>query len=196
MLSKALVFAVIVLFVGAGIIPSISGDNERNIVAYEDFDVGIIPPSTIVNGDTRSTGEDSFSITIVNNGDVSASVELDFELDFLDGFEWEEVDSGSKGPYDLDPDVWIESFFDVYYDFEGEYRATISLDSPMSNENWSDDNPENDKFEVLFSVRLDCEVDKWYVDDDASSGGDGSKSRPFQTINESITNAQPGDRCV
>jgi len=194
LLEKGLVFSVIVLFVGASIIPSISGDNERNIVTYEDFDVGIIPPSTIVNGDIRSTGEDSYSITIVNNGDVPASVELDFKLDLLDGFEWGEVDSGSKGPYDLDPDVWIESFFDVSYDSEGEYRATFSLDSPMGKEDWSDDNPENDKFEVLFSVRLDCEVDKWYVDDDASSGGDGSKSRPFQTINEAITNVQPGDR--
>ena len=152
MLSKALIFTIIVLFMGAGIIPSISGGNERNIVTYEYFDVGIIPPSTIVNGDIRSTGEDSYSITIVNYGDVPASVELDFKLDLLDGFEWEEVDSVSKGPYDLDPDVWIESFFDVFYDVEGEYRATFSLDSPISNEDWSDDNPENDKVEVQFSV--------------------------------------------
>ena len=194
MLSKALVFAVIVLFIGAGIIPSISGGNERNIVTYEYFDVGIIPPSTIVNGDIRSTGEDSYSITIVNYGDVPASVELDFKLDLLDGFEWEEVDSGSKGPYDLDPDVWIESFFDVFYDLEGEYRATFSLDSPMSKGDWSDDNPENDKFEVLFSVRLDCEVDKWYVDDDASPGGDGSIEHPYQSIQTAITSADDGDK--
>jgi hypothetical protein len=193
-IRKSMVFTIIILFIVVSIIPSISGDNEGKIVTYEYFDVGIIPPSTIVNGDIRSTGEDSYSISIVNYGDVSASVELDFELDFLYGFEWDELDIGSNGPYDLDPDLWIESFFDVSYDLEGEYRATFSLDSPLNKSGWSDDNPENDKFEVFFSVRLDCEVDKLYVDDDASSGGDGSKSNPFQTINEAITNAQPGDR--
>ena len=40
----------------------------------------------------------------------------------------------NKNPYDLDPDVWIESFFDVYFDFEGEYRATFSLDTPLNGE--------------------------------------------------------------
>ncbi len=64
---------------------------------------------------------------------------------------WDEIDSQSKGPYDLDPDVWIESFFDVYYDFEGEYRATFSLDTPLRGD-WIDDNPDNDVYQAVFTV--------------------------------------------
>ncbi len=173
---KGMVFAVIVLFVGAGVVPSISGDIERNIVTYEDFDVGIIPPSTIVNGDIRSTGEDSYSITKANNGDVPASVELDFKLDLLDGFEWEEVDSGSKGPYDLDPDAWIESFFDVVYDTEGYYRATFSLDTPLEmlsrftiGNDWFDDNPDNDVYQAVFTVTTNNPPNKPVCSYDSSS---------------------------
>jgi len=84
--------------------------------------------------------------------------ELDFIEFFIDhiliegdGYDWDEIDTSSNGPYDLDPEAYIESFFDVFYDFEGEYRATFSLDSPLRG-NWSDDNPDNDVYQAVFNV--------------------------------------------
>jgi RHS repeat-associated protein len=64
---------------------------------------------------------------------------------------WTEVDSGSNGPYELDPEAWVESFFDVCYDMEGAYRATFSLDTPV-RANWSDDDPGNDVYQAAYTV--------------------------------------------
>jgi parallel beta-helix repeat protein len=160
------------------------------------FDVGVGFPSDILYGQTRYLGEDNFFVSVQNNGDGYASVYLDFLLERYDGNEWDEIDSGGNGPYDLDPDVWIESFFDVSYDSQGAYRATFSLDSPRSETqfDWSDDNPENDVFQVMFFVINPYSSDEWYVDDDAPPGGDGSVENPFQTISEAIINANPRDR--
>ncbi len=84
--------------------------------------------------------------------------EFDFIEFFIDDiliegeeYDWDEIDSQSNGPYDLDPDVWIESFFDVFYDVEGEYRATFSLDTPLRS-SWFDDNPNNDVYQAVFTV--------------------------------------------
>ncbi len=65
--------------------------------------------------------------------------------------EWQEIFAMGGGPYDLDPDVWIESFFDVFFDTEGEYRATFSLDDPLRGD-WSDDYLENDEYQAEFTV--------------------------------------------
>ncbi len=171
-------------------------DQQHKTNSNEFFDVGVGIPTDILNGETRNIGEDNFFVTVQNNGDFSALVDLDFYLERYDDNEWTEVDSGGKGPYDLDPDVWVESFFDVVYDYEGEYRATFSLDSPRFKtlSVWSDDNPENDVYRVVFFVINPLSTHEWYVDDDASSGGDGSKEHPFQTISEAIINADPGDK--
>ncbi|ENO11997.1 hypothetical protein MBGDC06_00432 [Thermoplasmatales archaeon SCGC AB-539-C06] len=123
------------------------------------FDVGVGEPTNITNGDIRILGEDNLFVNVKNNGDMPAFVELDFLLEKLEESEWTEVDSGGKGPYDLDPDVWVESFFDVFYDTEGEYRATFSLDTPLEmlsrftiGNDWFDDNPDNDVYQAVFTV--------------------------------------------
>ena len=68
---------------------------------------------------------------------------------------WQEIFTVGDGPYDLDPDVWIESFFDISYDTEGFYRATFSLDTPSNKSgrgSWSDDYPENDEYHATYTV--------------------------------------------
>ena len=108
--------------------------------------------------------------------------------------DWGEIDSSSNGPYDLDPDVWVESFFDIGLDTEpvGYYRATFSLDTPMDS-GWKDDDPKNDKYEAIFTVKNTSEIKEWYVDPKASPGGDGSKENPFNKISDAIDKANIGD---
>ena len=169
--------------------------NKQELNIMEFFDVGVGFPSDILFGQTRYIGDDHFFVTVQNNGDEPAFVDLDFILERFDGFGWYEIDSGGNGPYDLDPDIWVESFFDISYDLVGEYRATFSLDTPNLNTiySWNDDNPENDIHQVIFFVIDPQTINEWYVDDDASPGGDGSIDNPFQTISEAITIANPGD---
>ena len=170
--------------------------SQNNLLKKDFFDVGVGSPSDILFGQTRYLGEDNFFVSIQNNGDDDVTIYLDFLLERFDVNEWEEIDSGGNGPYDVDPDVWIESFFDVSYDSEGAYRATFSLDSPRSEtqSDWSDDNPENDVFQLIFFVINPSSINEWYVDDDAAPGGDGSEEKPFQTISDALTNANPNDR--
>jgi len=86
-------------------------------------------------------------------GEESDFIEFFIDDILIEGeeYDWGELDTSSNGPYDLDPDVWIESFFDVYYDQEGYYRATFSLDTPI-REDWFDDNPNNDVYQAVFTV--------------------------------------------
>jgi len=98
-------------------------------------------------------GEDDVNFAFRFEGEESDFIEFFIDDILIEGeeYDWGEIDTSSNGPYDLDPDVWIESFFDVYYDFEGEYRATFSLDTPLRG-NWSDDNPDNDVYKAVFTV--------------------------------------------
>ena len=206
-MKKELIVIILgILLIGAGIQVTAKDFNliknnidQKKLNEIEFFDVGVGSPSDILFGQTRYLGEDNFFVSVQNNGDDSASVGLDFILEVYDGNEWDEIDSGGNGPYDIDPEAWVESFFDVFYDSEGAYRATFSLDSPRSEtqSDWSDDNPENDVFQVVFFVISQSSINEWFVDDDASPGGDGSEENPFQTISDAITNANPKDRiCV
>lgn len=158
------------------------------------FDVGVGIPTNVLFGQTRYFGADSLVVSVSNYGDSSAMVDVNFLLERFDNDDWAEVDSGGKGPYDLDPDIWVESFFDVTYDFEGEYRATFSLDSPRYKSDWTDDNPDNDVYQVVFFVIDPTSTPEWYVDDDGSPYGDGSIEDPFQTISEAIDSASPGHK--
>jgi PKD repeat protein len=117
-------------------------------------DIGIID-ANISDGDTRYVGSDTLNATIKNLGTIATSVVINLTLEWWNTTtsSWEEVDSGTNGPYDLDPDIWIESFFDVSYDFEGEYRATFSLDTPLYT-GWTDDNPGNDDYQATITVAL------------------------------------------
>ncbi|MFH1101208.1 MAG: RHS repeat-associated core domain-containing protein [Methanobacteriota archaeon] len=65
---------------------------------------------------------------------------------------WEEIETATDGPFVIDPDTQVESFFDVFFDAEGEYRATFALDEPLRGRGWSDDNPENDIYQAEFTV--------------------------------------------
>jgi hypothetical protein len=112
------------------------------------FDVGIGEPTNIHEGDIFPLGENELFVTLKNSGEIPAYVEVDFLLEFNGEYGWEEIASGVDGPYDLDPDAWIESFFDVFFDLEGEYRATFSLDTPLRKvgSDWHDENPDNDTY--------------------------------------------------
>ena len=103
------------------------GNFQPASILTEESDVGIGEPSNIQNGDSRVYGPQNLMVTATNNGETPTSIEIDFSLDALDGLDWSEVDSGSNGPYDLDPDVWVESFFDIGFFTEslGYYRATL-----------------------------------------------------------------------
>jgi parallel beta-helix repeat protein len=115
-------------------------------------DIGIID-ANISDGDTRYVGPDTLNATIKNLGTIATSVVVNLTLEWWNTTtsSWEEVDSGTNGPYDLDPDVWIESFFDVFYSYAGEYRATFSLDTPLYT-GWTDHNPGNDIYHAIITV--------------------------------------------
>jgi len=68
------------------------------------------------------------------------------------GFGWEELELATNGPYELDPEAWVESFFDVTFLDEGVYRATFTLDEPLRGRGWYDDDPENDQYQTVFTV--------------------------------------------
>jgi len=127
------------------------------LITVEKIDIGIIDAG-IHDGDTRYIGSDTLNVTVKNLGTITTSVMVNLTLEWWNttASDWEEVDSGSMGPYDLDPDVWVESFFDVYYDFEGEYRATFSLDTPLYT-GWNDNDSSNDnhiaEFDILTEIK-------------------------------------------
>jgi parallel beta-helix repeat protein len=187
---RVLVVSIFVL-VSMSLVPIFHAENK---CFDNDVDVGIGQPCSINGGDVFSTGENSFSVTVFNHGDAPSNADFEHSFEKLEGFNWSEVDSGTNGPYELDPEAWVESFFDVCMDVEGEYRATFTLLNPITHEPWIDDNPENDVYQVVFSVRQNAENDI-FVDDDANSGGDGSASAPFSSITEALTKAIPGD-CI
>ena len=155
-------------------------DQQLKTNLKEFFDVGVGIPSNIKYGQNRDLGEDSLFVTVKNYGDLSASVNLDFLLERYDGNDWAEVDSGENGPYDLNPDHWIESFFDVVYEDEGTYRATFSLDTPgfKSFPHWIDDFPDNDVFQIGYWIR--DSPTRWYVDPESSQGEMDQKSILFK----------------
>ena len=160
-----------------------------------DFDVGIVQPYPINGGDVVSTEELRLNLkAYFEIGDKPSQADFQVLIDSFDGFNWKEVDSEIKGPYDFDPEAWVESFFDVYFDVEGEYRATFSILTPITHEPWIDDNPENDAYQAVFSVRQNAGNDI-FVDDDASPGGDGSPTAPFSKINDALYQAKQGD-CI
>ncbi len=119
------------------------------------LDGGIIG-CTITDGDFRNKSNDTLGVTLKNMGEDNISSRVGFILETADSSDpsgWKEIDSGNKGPYDLDPDAWVESFFDVVYDVEGEYRATFSLktnynDYPVD----PDADPINDIYQAVFTV--------------------------------------------
>jgi len=119
------------------------------------IDMGI-NNSNIHNDDNRSIGNDSLSVHVTNYGDIETSISINFILEIENASMpsgWEEVDSGTNGPYDLDPDVWIESFFDVCYERGGEYRATFSLDiSHQGTPVTEDNNSTNNEYQAEFTV--------------------------------------------
>ena len=141
----------------------IAGESLESKSSLQFYDLGVGEPSNFGEGDTRFLGEDSLSVTIINNGDLSGVTQLDFLLERNENSEWVEVDSGGNGPYEIDPEAWVESFFDVCYEFEGEYRATFSLDTPIgaSINSWEDDNPSNDVYQVEFQV---IKAPKYHLD--------------------------------
>jgi hypothetical protein len=126
-------------------------DNTAVDAEFMIIDIGIID-SNIHDDDLRYVGPDALNVTVKNLGDVTTSINVSFSLEWWNISVWEEVDSSSNGPYDLDPDVWVESFFDVFYDMEGEYRATFSLDTPLRG--WVDYNSSNDVHVAVFNVSL------------------------------------------
>jgi hypothetical protein len=190
---KKIIISLIVmsLFCSLGSI-QIQKAEDTIVLNNEIEDVGIGHSSSIQGGDVVSTGENEILKRLFNAGDKPSEIDFQCLIDKFDGNNWEEVDSEIKGPYDLDPDAWVESFFDVSFDVEGEYRATFSLLTPITHEPWSDDNPENDKHQVVFSVRQHAGVKDVYVDDDADPGGDGTRSAPFQTITDALDQAVEG----
>jgi len=125
------------------------------LTAPMEIDVGIVD-SNIHDGYYRGLGSDRLKVAIKNNGDCNVSTYVNFTLEMRNPSlpsGWGEVDSGNKGPYDLDPDAWVESFFDVFYDFEGEYRATFSLETYcQGNIIYPDFNPDNDVYQAVFTV--------------------------------------------
>ena len=179
MKSKIIILIILLLVLNSA---STFGNITENSLNNEEPDVGVGEPTNIQTGDNRFIGPQNMMVTARNNGETSASFEIDFSLEFLEGLEWNEVDSGTNGPYDLDPDITIDSFFDVDFDFTGYYRVTFSLDSPIIGKNWSDRYPKNDKYEAIFKVKLESGVKELHVDSNASSNGDGSKDKPFQKI--------------
>lgn len=98
-------------------------------------------------------------------GEESDFIEFFIDDILIEGeeYDWIETETSSNGPYDLDPDVWIESFFDVYYDREGYYRATFSLDTPLRGD-WFDDNPNNDVYQAVFTVRANNPPDSLIIE--------------------------------
>lgn len=188
---RVLVFSILIL-VSMIAIPSFYAENN---CFQNDFDVGIAPPYPINGGDAVSTGDLNASLKLVfEAGDKPSQADFERLIEKLDGFNWSENDSEIKGPYDIDPDSWVESFFDVCFEAEGEYRATFTLLDPITHEPWVDDNPENDAYQVVFSVRQNA-GNNLFVDDDASPGGDGSSAAPFSTITDALDHATQGD-CI
>ena len=119
------------------------------------IDAGI-NDSNIHNDDVRFIDHDSLNVSVTNYGDTRVNVTVTFLLEIENmsmPTGWEEVDSGTKGPYDIDPEAWVESFFDVYYEMEGEYRATFDLDITYQGEPVPEDNdPGNDMHQAVFNV--------------------------------------------
>ena len=182
----------IFILISASMIPSFHAENN---CFYNDFDIGIVQPYPINGGEVVSTGEQRLTLkSLFEAGDKPSQMDFEILIDSVFGLKWEEIDSEIKGPYDLDPDIWIESFFDVYFDVEGEYRATFKIIDPVTHESWNDDNPENDAYQAVFSVRQNAGNDL-FVDDDASPGGDGSSTAPFSKINDALDKATQGD-CI
>ena len=188
---RALMLSIFIL-ISTSMIPSFHAENN---CFDNDFDVGIVQPYPINGGEVVSTGELNRTLKLeFEAGDKPTQADFQVLIESIYELNWQEVDSEIKGPYDLDPDAWIESFFDVYFDVEGEYRATFSLLTPITHEPWTDDNPENDAYQVVFSVRQNAGNDL-FVDDDANPGGDGSSTAPFSKINDALDQAAPGD-CI
>ncbi|HEC76585.1 MAG TPA: hypothetical protein ENI33_04930, partial [Thermoplasmatales archaeon] len=119
-------------------------------------DIDPIPAMTWINEPVdliSLQGEENVHLAFVLAGEEYDFMEFYLDDVMIEGYElgWEEVDSGNNGPYEIDPEAWIESFFDVFYDAEGEYRATFSLDSPLKGD-WSDDDPDNDVYQAIYMV--------------------------------------------
>ncbi|HEC76484.1 MAG TPA: hypothetical protein ENI33_04410, partial [Thermoplasmatales archaeon] len=119
-------------------------------------DIDTVPAMTWINEFVNLSslqGEGNVHLAFVLSGEEYDFIEFYLDDIIVEGFEsgWVEVDSESKGPYEIDPDIWIESFFDVFYDIEGEYRATFSLDNPVRR-SWSDDQSDNDVYQATYMV--------------------------------------------
>jgi hypothetical protein len=202
-INRIIVFVILIILVlvSISVIPRFHAKNtyfDDSIgvgIDPPDFDVGIIQPYPINGGDVIPTGEYEAALKVrFEVGDKPSQEDFRVLIESFEGLEWREVYSEIKGPYDLDPDAWIESFFDIYFDIEGEYRATFSILDPVTHENWTDDNPKNDVYQAVFSVRQNAGKDI-FVDDNAEPGGDGSATAPFSTINDALDHATSGD-CI
>jgi len=133
--------------------------------------------------DTRDTGEDGKPDTIQINYDPNT------EGDEVNITVWISIKFESSGEsYNVDYTIRgeeVDDFFEEYTAYEtGTYDFEIGLRDDQGNE--------EDYFEIN-DVRLYRESKTIFVDDDAPAGGNGSKDRPFNNIQDGVDNATDGD---
>ncbi|MGC9308366.1 MAG: right-handed parallel beta-helix repeat-containing protein, partial [Thermoplasmatota archaeon] len=103
----------------------LNGGDWHPLTDVNTLDAGIID-SNIHDGDTGYIGSDTLNVTLENLGTLDIAFIVNFTLERETQSGWVEIVKDENG-YELDPEAWVESFFDVCYDVEGEYRATFIL---------------------------------------------------------------------